>query len=226
MNDRDRQQARKAEHDKYNQKYFEHHYWAEDLPGKSGNRGLSYDDPDHILRFSHIADTLVGTFNFDSILDAGCGTGILLPMLADRGKNVTGVDISSAAREVYTRQTSRMHAPTFLLSPLHELPFPDDHFDLVWCSDVLEHIPIFDIPRSIGELIRVSRSTIALTINLDNPYDFHPTILPKSLWEEMFTQSKAMRIDRQKESILQNRLTRKYPEYDAFVFTCDDSQIA
>lgn len=83
------------------------------------------------------------------VLDAGCGSGLMLGEL-ERYGSVSGVDSSSlaieAARARGHRQVER--------ATLEQLPFPSGNFDLVTCLDVIEHVP--DDARGLAELWRVT----------------------------------------------------------------------
>ena len=66
-----------------------------------------------------------------TILDAGCGSGTLTNYI--HGYTIVGVDRSKEALKHY--QHEQVH------SSLDDLIFDDNAFDLVICSDVLEHLP-------------------------------------------------------------------------------------
>lgn len=89
-------------------------------------------------------------------LDVGCGGGFLAEELARLGCQVTGVDLSEA-----TLQVARAHAARGGLEIEYRrasgdaLPFSDASFDLVYCCDVLEHVP--DVERVVRESARVLR---------------------------------------------------------------------
>lgn len=76
----------------------------------------------------------------DALLDIGCGPGILAVRAADQvlpGGSVTGVDIAEGMLEV-AREKAAEHGVgdrvAFALGDMHDLPFPDEHFDVVVCS--------------------------------------------------------------------------------------------
>lgn len=74
--------------------------------------------------------------NFDSIIDIGCGTGILLNSLNLENKKVKGVDISSTGIKVCKK---KMPKGSFEVMNI-EKKVPKETYDLGFCSEVLEHI--------------------------------------------------------------------------------------
>lgn len=79
-------------------------------------------------------------------LDVGCGSSRILQDLP----GAIGVDV--LLRKL--RFLHRVH-PEVVQASANALPFPDETFDTVICSEVIEHIP--DHPSVIGELSRVLR---------------------------------------------------------------------
>ena len=85
------------------------------------------------------------------ILDAGCGAGEFLEFFASLGWEVYGIDVADAAIE---RARSRCPAATLCTGSLEEkLPFPSQFFDVIWCTEVVEHL--FEVPKALAELSRV-----------------------------------------------------------------------
>lgn len=206
-------ELRRRERAKYDLRYFAEEYWKEDLPGLSGNRGLSYDDPDHHQRFGFMASLLVEFFMPKLFLDAGCGLGVLTDNMARTCDIAVGIDASLCAF------TARFQAcANIAVAGVEALPFVENSFDLVFCSDVLEHVPVFDIGSALAELGRVSCKWVVLTINLDNPYYYHPTILSRSSWQSLLDGNPQLLQCELVEDALQRRLQAKYPEYDVFVY--------
>jgi SAM-dependent methyltransferase len=59
---------------------------------------------------------------------------------------------------------------SFQTGDLFALPFPEDNFDVVVCSEVLEHL---DEPaRAFAELKRVARKRVVLTVPLEPWFKF------------------------------------------------------
>ncbi len=84
-------------------------------------------------------------------LDLGCGDGTFTALLAGAGAEVVGVDVAAAALE---RARTGHRGLDFRQVPLDGLlPFDDSRFDLVWASEVIEHVA--DTARWLSEVRRV-----------------------------------------------------------------------
>ena len=88
----------------------------------------------------------------ERVLDLGCGAGAFLAALRDAGTEPVGVEIAEAA--VQRARTSVPGADVRLLED-GVIPAGHGEFDLVWCSEVLEHIP--DLGEALFEVRRVLR---------------------------------------------------------------------
>lgn len=100
-----------------------------------------------------------------SVLDAGCGEGVLSVMAAKKGADVTGSDISQPNIKrciKYALENEVKDKTNFVVADLEDLPFPDNSFDLVVSSHVLEHIPNFD--KGLKEIMRVSKKRAVIAI--------------------------------------------------------------
>jgi SAM-dependent methyltransferase len=89
----------------------------------------------------------------DRVLDLGCGAGRFLAALAEAGAEPVGVEVSAAALE-----RARRNAPgaeLALVAPGGPLPLDHGSVDLVWCSEVLEHVA--DTAALLVEVRRVLR---------------------------------------------------------------------
>ncbi|MCA9751982.1 MAG: class I SAM-dependent methyltransferase [Gemmatimonadetes bacterium] len=89
-------------------------------------------------------------------LDVGCREGHQTRWLEQRGYVVTSIDIS---KEFDTAQVVDINEP---------IPFDDDSFDLVWCSEVIEHLR--DPEFSLAEMRRVTRPGGELILTTPNSY--------------------------------------------------------
>jgi SAM-dependent methyltransferase len=87
----------------------------------------------------------------DRALDIGSGAGEFTAALAAAGAVAIGVEVAEAALE---RARGRHPDRDFRLVPLDgPLPFEDGSFELVWASEVIEHVT--DTARWLSEVRRV-----------------------------------------------------------------------
>ncbi len=96
------------------------------------------------------------------ILEAGCGTGLLLAEAARVGRSVIGLDIS---RGMLTHAHSR--GLRVVQGSLTALPLPDASVDLVYSMKVLAHVS--PIREAIAEMARVTRPGGHLLLEFYNP---------------------------------------------------------
>ncbi|HEX8387081.1 MAG TPA: class I SAM-dependent methyltransferase, partial [Rubricoccaceae bacterium] len=104
-----------------------------------------------------------------TVLDAGCGEGFVAGFIGERmpGVEITGIDDSAGAVE-YAREHFGAHG-TFEVGSVYALPYADRQFDLVLCSEVLEHL---DRPEeALAELKRVARRHVLLSVPLEPYFD-------------------------------------------------------
>lgn len=210
------EKIRETERAKYNKSYYENVYWTEDFPDRKQYRTFLYDDPTHEKRFDFLSGLLTKNFEFHSVLDAGCGMGHVVRNLLAKGFDVKATEISDDAIQYYMKDLSEKGI--VVKAPLEKMPFKESNFDLVFSSDVLEHVPDFDVEDSIAELVRVAKKYLVLTINLDHPYEYHPTILPRKIWEELFLKTGKVKLQKGLQQKIEKESKAKYSEYDFFVF--------
>jgi SAM-dependent methyltransferase len=87
----------------------------------------------------------------DRALDLGCGAGAFTAVLAGAGTDVVGVDVAEAA--LRRARSAHPELDFRLAQPDGPLPFDDGTFDLVWASEVVEHIA--DTEGWLREVLRV-----------------------------------------------------------------------
>lgn len=97
----------------------------------------------------------------DSVLDVGCGEGFTLEKIrkAGIGKKLEGVDFLDRAIELGKKEHPKL---ALKQGSIFDLKYKDNSFDLVICSEVLEHI---DEPeKGLQELVRVTKKYCLLSV--------------------------------------------------------------
>ena len=88
------------------------------------------------------------------ILDLGCGGGYMLEELSGYNACLFGIDLAiEALRAARTRSIQEGYATTLVRASADALPFADEFFDGIICTDVLVHVP--DPRAVISEIARV-----------------------------------------------------------------------
>lgn len=100
----------------------------------------------------------------EEILDAGCGDGIISVLAAKKGAKVTALDISLPNLERAKKLTKKngVYNIKFLQGDVENLPFPNNSFDLVISSQVLEHLPDFE--KGLSEIKRATKKRAIITL--------------------------------------------------------------
>ena len=77
---------------------------------------------------------------YESLLDVGCGTGFLFEILArQRAARYCGVDLSEGMIRVAEKK--QIEGAEFAVGSADRLPYPDESFDIVTCSQSFHHYP-------------------------------------------------------------------------------------
>ena len=101
------------------------------------------------------------TLHPQTILDAGCGEGFTLARIRLYGirAKLEGIDIRQEAIELGRKIHPEL---TLREGSVYELPYEDNAFDVVLCSEVLEHLE--DPERALAEIRRVARRYCIITV--------------------------------------------------------------
>ncbi|GMT46376.1 MAG: hypothetical protein IEMM0006_2208 [bacterium] len=96
-----------------------------------------------------------------TILDIGCGNGVITNILGERYE-VTAVDRSKKALSYV--KTKKLEASA------DNIPLADNSFDLVFSSEILEHLDDNTLAGTVREIKRLSKKYIFVTVpNGENP---------------------------------------------------------
>ena len=116
------------------------------------------------LRFIQQHADIVGK----SVLDIGCGGGILSESMAHAGAKVTGIDVAQKALAV-----ARLHAMESNIEIDYQKQMAEDHaeehagnYDVVTCLELLEHVPDpSSIIKASAQLVKPGGTIFFSTIN-------------------------------------------------------------
>lgn len=126
--------------------------------------------PLHLLnpvRLSYISDELQGLFG-KTVIDIGCGGGILAESMARSGANVTGLDMAQDSLNV-----ARLHAleagVTLNYQQATAEQYAAEHgeqFDVVTCMEMLEHVPEpMSVIQACADLAKPGATLFFSTLN-------------------------------------------------------------
>jgi 2-polyprenyl-6-hydroxyphenyl methylase/3-demethylubiquinone-9 3-methyltransferase len=102
-----------------------------------------------------------------SILDVGCGGGLVSEPLARLGAKVTGIDPTVDSIAVARRHAEAQGlAIDYRTASVEELQSDGATFDAVVCLEVIEHVPDQGaFVRSLGALVRPGGAIVMSTLN-------------------------------------------------------------
>jgi ubiquinone/menaquinone biosynthesis C-methylase UbiE len=121
----------------------------------------------HYIRRLALLDALAG-LEFQSALDVGCAEGYFMQTVRERfGVEVWGVDLSTVA----LAKAHDKYGLTVAAADATRLPFADGSFDLVYSTEVIEHV--LDPDLMVAELRRVARGTVLVTTPVSQTEDEH-----------------------------------------------------
>ncbi len=132
------------------------------------------------------------------LFDVGAGRGEVVRLAQGLGLWAQGVEV-----------IEELCGPDILPIPgVHDLHLQDYNWDLVTCTDVLEHILEEDVPAALSELARVARGPVLLTIchihdrpGKYGPDTLHVCVHDRPWWEDkirehMGAEPRALYLDR------------------------------
>lgn len=142
--------------------FYPDHYWFDAGEDTSGQLAESYRRfvlADHV-RF--VMGAVRSARMSEPVLDVGCGGGLFLRMLQERGVPVIGLDVAVAAAGVAWR---RLGVPAVCASLSHA-PFAPQSFSVVTMFHVLEHL--YDPAAYVDEARRLLKPGGRLIVQVPN----------------------------------------------------------
>lgn len=134
----------------------------------TGNTYDKYGSGNPVVRrlmrgFQDTLDELFALADPQSVLDVGCGEGVLVHRWAERlpGCRLVGVDLEEPSLQAgwAERQAPNLE---YRVVDAGELPFGRDDFDMASAIEVLEHVP--DPERTVAEMARCARRHLLVSV--------------------------------------------------------------
>jgi 2-polyprenyl-3-methyl-5-hydroxy-6-metoxy-1,4-benzoquinol methylase len=137
-------------------------------PVPTGNTFDKYGSQNPVVRrlmagFESALDALWTQAAPDSILDVGCGEGVLTAQWADRlgDRRIVGIDLDDPKLKAEWEQRRRANLE-YRVEDATNLSFADGEFDMATAIEVLEHVP--DPERTVSEMARVAKRWLLVSV--------------------------------------------------------------
>jgi 2-polyprenyl-3-methyl-5-hydroxy-6-metoxy-1,4-benzoquinol methylase len=135
----------------------------------TGNTYDKYGSTNPVVRrlmggFESTLDELFTSADPQSLLDVGCGEGVLTHQWAQRlgeQRRVVGIDLDDPALHA---EWAKRTAPNleYRVMKAENLPFADGEFDAAAAIEVLEHVP--DAEHTVAEMARVAKRWLLVSV--------------------------------------------------------------
>ena len=134
----------------------------------TGNTYDKYGSTNPVVRrlmasFERTLDELFAQADPQSLLDVGCGEGVLVHEWANRiaPRRVVGIDLEEPSIQAGWEQR---RAPNleYRIMKAESMPFADDEFDAATAIEVLEHVP--DPAHTVAEMARVAKRHLIVSV--------------------------------------------------------------
>jgi SAM-dependent methyltransferase len=135
----------------------------------TGNTYDKYGSTNPVVRrlmagFEGTLDELFAHADAQSLLDVGCGEGVLTHRWAQRlgdERRVVGIDLDDPALHA---EWAKRTAPNleYRVMKAENLPFADGEFDAATAIEVLEHVP--DAEHTVAEMARVAKRWLLVSV--------------------------------------------------------------
>jgi SAM-dependent methyltransferase len=132
--------------------------------------------------YVRLADAIYQRWEPHSAVDIGCGTGLILARLAEKGVRVRGVDGSRQA--IRSSPIGDRVMRWNLRSPLPAL----GPFDLVICTEVAEHLPAASARTLVSGLTSLGARVLFTAAIPGQGGRHHLNEQPHSYWEGLFAK--------------------------------------
>lgn len=158
-------------------------YSADYYGGHLGGSGdYEWDDTEWRAFSRSVADRLVGIANPATVLDVGCGKGMLVQAFRERGVDALGFDVSDHAIEAShpdVRSHLRVASATEPIA---------GRFSLVTCIEVLEHMAPAEAQQAVDRICEVTDRVVFSSSPADHREPTHVNTRPTATWAAAFAE--------------------------------------
>ena len=123
------------------------------------------------------------------VLDAGCGSGSFLPLLAKlvgSGGHISALDLAPENIEAVENLVNSGQIDCFVevkVGEVTSLPYEDDSFDAIWCAAVTQYLTDTELQKMLVEFRRVIRpGGIVATKDFDLTVQQFIPVDPVAVW--------------------------------------------
>jgi SAM-dependent methyltransferase len=145
------------------------HYDAEYFTGEWRAEGNDYSLETRRRIEAKNPSLIKDVFQPKKVLDLGCGPGALMHLLWEIGVDCDGIDFAESSRRLATPQVR----DRIVVGTTCDRLKPDAAYDLVICREVLEHLTVLQVKKTVENMARMTARFIYCTTR------FHPA--PRSL---------------------------------------------
>lgn len=133
------------------QRILDHGYYE-----RPASWSLDMDDDKRMMA------AIIAGLGGERVLEIGCSSGLILQLLQERGRAVTGVEISRQARD----RASEPVRDAIRIGDFLDEDLIAGGFDVVYGLDVFEHVRPADVPRYFDRVARILRPGGLLLANI------------------------------------------------------------
>ena len=112
---------------------------------------------------------------YNNVLDAGCGSGIMLNAVCSLGMNLTGIDFSMKSVEFAEKYLTDF-SPNIIHAEIEKTELQPQSQDLILCCEVLEHIELKTAIEALKHFNKLLKSEGYLYITVPNVRSIWPLI--------------------------------------------------
>lgn len=143
---------------------------------------LNYGSP-YISKGIRFASWIMPEINFgDKVLCVGCGEGYELVKYLKEGFDAYGTELHSIKTDYLKSRVIQAQSPN--------LPFKDNTFELLSCTEVLEHIEESGTESFLKECLRVAKRFFFSIATEKDAFNSHINLHDVSWWHDKFVELK------------------------------------